>query len=336
LDWLMPDIKPTNRRLTFPLVSIASLDASGQQVQSLHLHWDQGTVLRQIGLLPPSLYCKANSSECVLPVQGPRVVDALLASAEKQDQQQKLAESGLRVVPPAAEAAASTLKQADTHRESMADVIAGVAPGPASNAAGGTRAAAAAVAARSGASQISAILSAGGATVGSEPALRPSSRVLQRPGGRTHDIFGTEAAAAAKSSSTPAAVVTPNPIVGDGPTPAVRTGVQIDPRRYEQHINVFGGSEEDDGVEAQPPSTGAAAAMPRRNASYESGSEGGDAVVQGGWHSGRRTEASIRAQAAAETAIEKEAAAAGPTRPTTGRRDPNARSQPEQPRPSSR
>jgi hypothetical protein len=34
-------------------------------------------VLRQIGVLPNSLYCKANASETTLPVMGPRVVDRL-------------------------------------------------------------------------------------------------------------------------------------------------------------------------------------------------------------------------------------------------------------------
>lgn len=34
--------------------------------------------MKQIGLLPTSVYCKANSAETTLPVLGPRIVDRLM------------------------------------------------------------------------------------------------------------------------------------------------------------------------------------------------------------------------------------------------------------------
>ncbi|KAJ1556583.1 hypothetical protein HK405_002452, partial [Cladochytrium tenue] len=120
-------------------VAVATLDATSGKIQTLRLHWDQGTVLRQIGVLPDSLFCRANSSETVLPVLGPKVVDRVLSSAA--------AASASNGSTPAAATAA-----------------------PSSTSAG-----------------------AGAPLNG----VRPSSRVLQRPGGNTHDIFGTESAAAA-------------------------------------------------------------------------------------------------------------------------------------------
>ncbi|KAJ3384398.1 hypothetical protein HDU84_003007 [Entophlyctis sp. JEL0112] len=76
LDWILPNVKPTRKRVVIPLVCIACF-ASDETIQTLRMYWDQASVLRQIGVLPNSLYCKANSSETVLPVLGPRIVDRL-------------------------------------------------------------------------------------------------------------------------------------------------------------------------------------------------------------------------------------------------------------------
>lgn len=40
-------------------------------------YWDQASVLKQLGVLPSSLYCKANSSEMTLPVVGVTIADPL-------------------------------------------------------------------------------------------------------------------------------------------------------------------------------------------------------------------------------------------------------------------
>ncbi|KAI9310029.1 hypothetical protein DFJ73DRAFT_889012 [Zopfochytrium polystomum] len=151
IDWLLPNVKPTNRRIVFPLVTVAQLAPSGK-IQSLHLHWDQGTVLRQIGVLPNSLFCKANNSETVLPVLGPKVADPLLESASAEQN--------------------ASIASVTSPTESVSSSSFGKP------------------------SQVSDIFSGQAA-----PASRPSTRVHQRPGGKSHDIFGTEKMAAALNES---------------------------------------------------------------------------------------------------------------------------------------
>ncbi|KAI9351579.1 hypothetical protein DFJ73DRAFT_776517 [Zopfochytrium polystomum] len=155
---------------------------------SLHMHWDQGTVLRQIGALPNSVFCKANKSETVLPVLGPKVVDRL-----KEEQAALLLAKPIASVPPPP----MRSEQENAPRE---------------------------------------------------PGNSPKILVPNRPGGPTHDIFGTEGQhAGPEPVKTGKAILAhsqqphTNPIVSDEPPPKVRTSVPVDPRRYEQHINVVGG-----------------------------------------------------------------------------------------------
>ncbi|TPX55077.1 hypothetical protein PhCBS80983_g05615 [Powellomyces hirtus] len=77
IDWLLPDVKPTNRRVLIPMSTFVLFDNEGK-IKAKRVYWDQGTVMKQIGLLPASLFCKANGSETVPPVLGPRVVDRLV------------------------------------------------------------------------------------------------------------------------------------------------------------------------------------------------------------------------------------------------------------------
>ncbi|KAJ3104126.1 hypothetical protein HDU96_009022 [Phlyctochytrium bullatum] len=172
LSWLLPDVKPTRKRIVFPLISIVDFDADGK-IRSLRMHWDQATVLRQISVLPNSLYCKSNASETTLPVLGPKIIDKLKIAVGEQEN-----------VPPSENGDAL-----GERRESVTSVTS----------------------ARSQRSEMSNIL-AGNATA---EAVRPSSRVLQRPGGQVHDIFSTE------------------------PAPPQRTAIPIDPRRFVQQVNLF-------------------------------------------------------------------------------------------------
>ncbi|KAJ3218446.1 hypothetical protein HDU67_005542 [Dinochytrium kinnereticum] len=169
LSWLLPEVKPTRKRITFPLVSIVEFDAVGK-IRSLRLHWDQATVLRQISVLPNSLYCKSNSSETTLPVLGPKVVDrvrASLGSVETID--------ASRRESVASESVPMSARPRPGQTNDMSNILSGNAQAD---------------------------------------AVRPSSRVLQRPGGQVNDIFSTE------------------------PAP-VRTSIPIDPRRFVQQVNLF-------------------------------------------------------------------------------------------------
>lgn len=69
IAWLLPGVRPTGREITIILVTITTWDSDGK-ITSKKVYWDQASVLRQISVLPRSLYCKANSSEVILPVAG--------------------------------------------------------------------------------------------------------------------------------------------------------------------------------------------------------------------------------------------------------------------------
>ena len=53
MDWLLPGIAPTGKRVEFPLVVIVQYE--GDKVAHERLYWDQASVLVQIGLLDRTL-----------------------------------------------------------------------------------------------------------------------------------------------------------------------------------------------------------------------------------------------------------------------------------------
>ncbi|KAK4188902.1 hypothetical protein QBC35DRAFT_495080 [Podospora australis] len=53
IDWLIPGIPPTGKKLSVPMTSIVNI--RGDKLYHEHIAWDQGTVLRQLGLLPEYL-----------------------------------------------------------------------------------------------------------------------------------------------------------------------------------------------------------------------------------------------------------------------------------------
>jgi carboxymethylenebutenolidase len=50
VPWLIPGIPPTGKKLDIPFTSVVAL--RGDRLCHEHISWDQGTVLRQLGLLP--------------------------------------------------------------------------------------------------------------------------------------------------------------------------------------------------------------------------------------------------------------------------------------------
>ena len=52
MDWMLPGVKPTGRRVEVPLVAIIGFKDG--KVQTEHIYWDQASVLVQIGLLDAS------------------------------------------------------------------------------------------------------------------------------------------------------------------------------------------------------------------------------------------------------------------------------------------
>lgn len=53
VDWLIPGVPPTHRKVSIPFTSIVNI--RGDRLYHEHIAWDQGTVLRQLGLLPEYL-----------------------------------------------------------------------------------------------------------------------------------------------------------------------------------------------------------------------------------------------------------------------------------------
>jgi carboxymethylenebutenolidase len=51
VDWMLPGIEPTGRRVEVPLVAIVKFEEG--KVAHEHIYWDQASVLVQIGLLDP-------------------------------------------------------------------------------------------------------------------------------------------------------------------------------------------------------------------------------------------------------------------------------------------
>ncbi|KAK3986828.1 hypothetical protein QBC44DRAFT_296318 [Cladorrhinum sp. PSN332] len=50
IDWLIPGIPPTGKKISVPMTSIVNI--RGDRLYHEHIAWDQGTVLRQLGLMP--------------------------------------------------------------------------------------------------------------------------------------------------------------------------------------------------------------------------------------------------------------------------------------------
>jgi carboxymethylenebutenolidase len=53
MDWLLPGIPPTGRRVEVPMVAIVQFE--GDKVAHEHIYWDQASVLVQVGLLDRTL-----------------------------------------------------------------------------------------------------------------------------------------------------------------------------------------------------------------------------------------------------------------------------------------
>lgn len=51
IDWMLPDIAPTGKKVEIPLVAIVKFEDG--KVAHEHIYWDQASVLVQIGLLNP-------------------------------------------------------------------------------------------------------------------------------------------------------------------------------------------------------------------------------------------------------------------------------------------
>ncbi|KAF3760699.1 hypothetical protein M406DRAFT_282494 [Cryphonectria parasitica EP155] len=87
IDWILPGIPPTNKKVEVPFVAVVNI--RGDRLYHEHISWDQGSVLRQLGLLPEYLpfpyplpgesdtTTAGKSIEFRLPVAGREVADKM-------------------------------------------------------------------------------------------------------------------------------------------------------------------------------------------------------------------------------------------------------------------
>jgi carboxymethylenebutenolidase len=52
VDWMLPGVAPTGRRVEIPLIAVVKF--VGDKVAHEHIYWDQASVLVQVGLLDPA------------------------------------------------------------------------------------------------------------------------------------------------------------------------------------------------------------------------------------------------------------------------------------------
>jgi carboxymethylenebutenolidase len=78
IDWILPGVPPTNKRVEIPMVSIVAV--RGDKLVSEHMYWDQASVLVQIGLLDSKIVPKKfkNNGLKALPVVGAEAAKQLV------------------------------------------------------------------------------------------------------------------------------------------------------------------------------------------------------------------------------------------------------------------
>jgi carboxymethylenebutenolidase len=52
MDWMLPGIQPTQRKVEIPMVAVVQFE--GDKIASERIYWDQASVLKQIGLIDPA------------------------------------------------------------------------------------------------------------------------------------------------------------------------------------------------------------------------------------------------------------------------------------------
>jgi carboxymethylenebutenolidase len=84
MDWYLPGVAPTGRRIEVPTVAIVRFRDGA--IESEHIYWDQASVLVQIGLLEPGSLPVAGV-EATLKLRDPeRPSNTLIARAESRGQ----------------------------------------------------------------------------------------------------------------------------------------------------------------------------------------------------------------------------------------------------------
>ncbi|ORX80144.1 hypothetical protein BCR32DRAFT_25703 [Anaeromyces robustus] len=84
IQWLLPGVQATGRRIVLPMVTIVSFD-DDLYIKSKRLYWDQACVLKQVGLIPMVSRCPFNGEDIDVPVKGVQQSDPLLTKEQLED-----------------------------------------------------------------------------------------------------------------------------------------------------------------------------------------------------------------------------------------------------------
>ncbi|KAF9008825.1 hypothetical protein BDQ17DRAFT_1349009 [Cyathus striatus] len=77
VDWLLPGVPPTGQKLSIPMMAVVNI--RGDRLYNEHIWWDQGTTLRQVGILPEHVPYPAESMNTTLrlPIAGKECANML-------------------------------------------------------------------------------------------------------------------------------------------------------------------------------------------------------------------------------------------------------------------
>jgi len=84
IQWLLPGVQATGRRIVLPIVTIVSFD-DDLLIKSKRLYWDQACVLKQVGLIPSISRCPFNGEDTEVPAKGVQQSDPLLTKEQLED-----------------------------------------------------------------------------------------------------------------------------------------------------------------------------------------------------------------------------------------------------------
>jgi len=94
MDWMLPGIRPTGKRVEVPLVAIVRF--RGDKLAHEHIYWDQASLLKQIGLLDYTTTTNPTNNNNVLPIMGieqSKKLQELLSLTTQKTQNKKAKET---------------------------------------------------------------------------------------------------------------------------------------------------------------------------------------------------------------------------------------------------
>ncbi|KAJ3253040.1 hypothetical protein HK104_007287 [Borealophlyctis nickersoniae] len=85
MPWLAPGIKDTGEEVRFVMCTVTELNVESGKIERQRVYWDQANVLKQLRVLPTSVYNKRLGGNVELGVKGVEVVDLVLRLEGEQE-----------------------------------------------------------------------------------------------------------------------------------------------------------------------------------------------------------------------------------------------------------